>query len=45
VLPGLEPSKWLRVIETSPFVRKWTSLGLSDGDLLVVKQEILKSPE
>ena len=44
-MTGWEPSKWLRVIQTSPFLRKWTSLGLTEDDLLVLEQEILKSPE
>src|SRR5258708_3394010 len=44
-MTGLEPSKWLRVIQTSPFLRKWFSLGLTDDDLFVLEQEILKGPE
>ncbi len=40
-----EPSKWLRIIQTTPFLRKWSSLGLGDDDLLAVEVEILKGPE
>jgi hypothetical protein len=29
-----EPSKWLRIIHTGPFLKKWSSLGLGDDDLL-----------
>jgi hypothetical protein len=44
-MAGFEPSKWLRVIQTSPFLRKWSSLGLTDNDLLLLEQKILKGPE
>jgi hypothetical protein len=40
-----EPSRWLRIIQTGPFLKKWSSLGLSDDDLLQLEVEILKGPE
>ncbi|HKI17822.1 MAG TPA: hypothetical protein VKA15_08070, partial [Isosphaeraceae bacterium] len=36
---------WLRIIQTSPFLRKWFSLGLGEDDLLALEIEILRGPE
>jgi hypothetical protein len=41
----LEPSRWLRIVQTGAFLRKWSSLGLDDDDLLALEVEILKGPE
>jgi hypothetical protein len=40
-----ERSRWLRIIQTGPFLRKWVSLGLDESDLLMLELEILKGPE
>ncbi len=42
---GIEPSRWLRIIQTGLFLRKWAGLGLDDDDLLALEVEILKGPE
>ncbi len=44
-MTGIEPSRWLRIVQTGPFLRKWSSLGLDDDDLLALEVEILKGPE
>jgi hypothetical protein len=40
-----EQSRWLRIVQTGPFLRKWFSLGLDEDDLLTLELEILKGPE
>jgi hypothetical protein len=40
-----DPPRWLRIIQTGPFLRKWFSLGLDEDDLLALEIEILKGPE
>ncbi len=42
---GSDPSRWLRIVQTGVFLRKWTGLGLDDDDLLALEAEILKGPE
>lgn len=44
-MAGFEPSKWLRIIHTTAFLRKWSSLGLGDDELLTLEVEILKGPD
>jgi hypothetical protein len=44
-MTGFQPSKWLRIIQTTPFLRKWSRLGLGDDDLHALEMEILKGPE
>ena len=41
----LEPSRWLRIIQTGLSLRKWSKLGLGDDDLRDLEVEILKGPE
>src|SRR5205809_690263 len=41
----IEPSRWLRIIQTNLFLRKWSGLGLGDEDLRALELEILKGPE
>ena len=48
--PGLDMtpfdrSRWLRIVQTGPFLRKWFSLGLDEDDLLTLELEIMKGPE
>jgi hypothetical protein len=38
-------SRWLRIIQTGPFLRKWFGLGLDEDDLLTLELEIMKGPE
>ena len=40
-----EPSKWLRIIQTGLFLKKWTRLDLGEDDLLKLEVEILEGPE
>ena len=40
----IEPSRWLRIIQTGLFLRKWSNLGLGDDDLRDLEVEILKGP-
>ena len=40
-----ERSRWLRIIQTGPFLRKWLSLGMDEDDLIMLELEILKGPE
>jgi hypothetical protein len=40
-----EPSRWLRIIQTGFFLRKWSSLGLDDDDLVALEVEILRGPD
>jgi hypothetical protein len=44
-MTGIEPSRWLRIVQTGVFIRKWSSLGLDDDDLIALEGEILKGPE
>ncbi len=41
----VEPSRWLRIVQTGLFLRKWSGLGLDDDDLFNLEVEILKGPE
>ncbi|HZW31536.1 MAG TPA: type II toxin-antitoxin system RelE/ParE family toxin [Isosphaeraceae bacterium] len=41
----IEPSRWLRIVQTGLFLRKWSRLGLGDDDLRDLEVEILKGPE
>jgi hypothetical protein len=43
-MSGIEPSRWLRIIQTGVFLRKWSTLGLDDDDLFALEVEILKGP-
>jgi hypothetical protein len=38
----IEPSKWLRIVQTGVFLGKWSRLGLDDDDLFALEVEILK---
>ena len=38
-------SRWLRIVQTGPFLRKWFGLGLDEDDLLTLELEIMKGPE
>lgn len=40
-----ERSRWLRIIQTETFLRKWLSLGMDEDDLIMLELEILKGPE
>jgi hypothetical protein len=44
-MTGFAPSRWLRFIQTSPFLRKWASLDLDDDDLRSLELEIVAGPE
>jgi hypothetical protein len=41
-MSGIEPSRWLRIVQTGLFLKKWSSLGLDDDDLIVLEEEILR---
>jgi hypothetical protein len=41
----IEPSRWLRIVQTGVFLRKWSRLGLDDDDLLALEREILDGPD
>jgi hypothetical protein len=41
----LNSSRWLRIVQTSPFLRKWFNLGLDEDDLLTLELEIMKGPD
>ncbi len=41
----VEPSRWLRIVQTGLFLRKWSGLGLDDDDPLALDVEILKGPD
>ena len=44
-MAGIEPSRWLRIVQTGQFLRKWSSLGLNDDDLVALEVEILRGPD
>jgi hypothetical protein len=40
----IEPSRWLRIVQTGVFLGKWSRLGLDDDDMRALELEILDGP-